>query len=154
MSLTPADNLGRPAHYDAHYSQFSSQLYAEIRAEAFGEDIGQNSWLTADEHDLFIRWLELTGKSRLLEIACGAGATTLRRLLQQAGFDVIEVVDRTENMAAMAEHRYAARDARAPDLRRIEGDGTFESTQQFFRVAAAIAAKRRLSRIAFRAIRR
>src|SRR5688500_13913755 len=128
MSLTPADNLGRPAHYDAHYSQFSSQLYAEIRAEAFGEDIGQNSWLTADEHDLFIRWLELTGKSRLLEIACGAGATTLRRLLQQAGFDVLEVVDRTENMAVMAQRRYSAREVRAEDLRRIEGDGTFEST--------------------------
>ena len=58
-------------HYDAAYGQFASDLHAEIRAEAFGEDIGQNSWLTADEQDLFIGWLGLTPESVLLDVACG-----------------------------------------------------------------------------------
>ena len=64
--------------YDAQYGQFSSDLYAAIRREAFGEDIGQNSWLTSDEHDLFISWMSLTTDSRVLDVACGSGHTTLR----------------------------------------------------------------------------
>lgn len=65
-------------HYDAQYGRFSSDLYAAIRREAFGEDIGQNSWLTSDEHDLFITWMSLTKDSRVLDVACGSGHTTLR----------------------------------------------------------------------------
>src|SRR5215469_10528767 len=45
--------------YDANYGEFQTELYAEIRREAFGEDIGQNSWLTSDEHDKFLEWLDL-----------------------------------------------------------------------------------------------
>lgn len=73
MAQTP-----KVRHYDAQYARFASQLYAEIRSTAFGQDIGQNGWLTADEHDLFIRWLDLSSSSRLLDIACGSGGTTLR----------------------------------------------------------------------------
>src|SRR5262245_23564402 len=74
-------------HYDANYNRFSTDLYAEVRREAFGEDIGQNSWLTADEHDLFIEWLKLTGQSRVLDVACGSGRTTLR-IAQRTGCSV------------------------------------------------------------------
>ena len=35
-------------HYNSNYGNFQTELYANIRREAFGEDIGQNSWLTAD----------------------------------------------------------------------------------------------------------
>ena len=65
-------------HYDAQYGRFTSDLYAAIRREAFGEDIGQNSWLTADEHDLFIGWMSPSPQSRVLDVACGSGHTTLR----------------------------------------------------------------------------
>ena len=41
-------------HYDANYRNFQTDLYEAIRREAFGEDIGQNSWLTADELDGFL----------------------------------------------------------------------------------------------------
>ncbi len=65
-------------YYDANYGNFETELYSEIRREAFGDDIGQNSWLTADEQDLFIVWLDLsTGKS-LLDVACGSGGPALR----------------------------------------------------------------------------
>ena len=261
-------------HYDAQYGRFSSDLYASIRREAFGEDIGQNSWLTSDEHDLFIDWMSLTKDSQVLDVACGSGHTTLRiaertgcfvqgvdihqnaideahgaaqergmasraafqvhdaskplsfgdatfdalicidainhlpnrpaildewarvlkpggvlvftdpivvsgpltaqeiairssigfflfvppgtdeRLLEDAGFTVNEVVDRTGNMAKAARGRLIARQRHESDLRQIEVDETFEGQQRFLEVAARLAEERRLSRLAFRATRR
>jgi SAM-dependent methyltransferase len=65
-------------HYDANYGNFQTGLYADIRHEAFGEDIGQNSWLTADEQDRFLGWLNLASGKVLLDVACGAGGPALR----------------------------------------------------------------------------
>jgi SAM-dependent methyltransferase len=65
-------------HYDAQYGNFQDTVLAEVRQDAFGEDIGQTGWLTSDEQDLFIRWLSLSSKSHLLDIACGSGRPTLR----------------------------------------------------------------------------
>ena len=65
-------------HYNANYGNFQKELYAEIRRDAFGEDIGQNSWLTSDEHDKFLEWLGLGPGKTLLDIACGAGGPALR----------------------------------------------------------------------------
>lgn len=64
--------------YDANYENFQSELYSSIRRQAYGEDIGQNSWLTADEHDKFLEWLELSTGKRLLDVACGAGGPAIR----------------------------------------------------------------------------
>jgi SAM-dependent methyltransferase len=75
-------NIERPAaragHYSAAYRKFASKLYAEMRAEAFGEDIGQQSWLSAEEQDRLIAWLELRPEHLLLDVACGSGGPTLR----------------------------------------------------------------------------
>ena len=68
----------REAHYNLNYGDFRGKLYAEIRREAFGEDIGQNSWHTADEQDRFVTWLELSAGKKLLDVACGAGGPALR----------------------------------------------------------------------------
>jgi ubiquinone/menaquinone biosynthesis C-methylase UbiE len=65
-------------HYDANYGNFEAQLYAEIRREAFGEDIGQSSWITADEQDRFLNDLALAKGKRLLDVACGSGGPALR----------------------------------------------------------------------------
>lgn len=65
-------------YYDANYGNFQTELYTEIRREAFGEDIGQNSWLTAKELDLFLSWLELSSGKRVLDVACGSGGPALR----------------------------------------------------------------------------
>ena len=67
-----------PSYYDANYGNFQTELYADIRREAFGEDIGQNSWLTAKEQDMFLGWLDLSSGKRLLDVACGSGGPTLR----------------------------------------------------------------------------
>jgi len=65
-------------HYDVNYGNFRTELYEQIRREAYGEDIGQNSWLTTDEQDRFIAWLDLTPGKTLLDVACGAGGPALR----------------------------------------------------------------------------
>ena len=68
----------RVDHYSATYGKFASKLYAEMRAEAFGEDIGQQSWLSAEEQDRLVAWLDLRPEHLLLDVACGSGGPTLR----------------------------------------------------------------------------
>ena len=69
--------------FDNTYSNFSEQVLAAIREETFGRDIGQNSWLTADEYDRFISWLRLEPNGHVLEVASGSGGPA-RYLAQQA----------------------------------------------------------------------
>jgi len=71
-----ADEAG--TYYDAIYGNFETEVYSEIRREAFGEDLGQNSWLTADEQERFLGWLDLSPGKVLLDVACGAGGPALR----------------------------------------------------------------------------
>jgi SAM-dependent methyltransferase len=59
--------------FDNTYSHFTARVLESIRTETFGRDIGQNSWLTADEYDLFLSWLELSPEHHVLEVASGAG---------------------------------------------------------------------------------
>jgi len=86
-ATSPKANRG---HYDSNYGNFESDLYAEIRREAFGEDIGQNSWLTADEQDRFMERLELSSAKRVLDIGCGAGGPALR-IAEKSGCSVVGV---------------------------------------------------------------
>lgn len=76
------------------------------------------------------------------------------QLLDEAGFDVLAVEDRTENMASMAKRWRGAREKHAADLREIEGEEAFEGQQTFFEVASTLAADRRLSRYLFLAQKR
>ena len=93
-SLPPAD------HYSANYANFQTELYAQIRHEAFGEDIGQNSWLTSDEQDRFLAWLELSPGKTLLDVACGAGGPALR-IAATTGCSVVGI-DVHEQAVSMA----------------------------------------------------
>src|SRR6516162_1474452 len=75
-SVAPTPKSNRKAgvtFYDTNYDNFQTELYSEIRREAFGEDIGQNSWMTASEQDVFVDWLHLSTGKKLLDIACGSG---------------------------------------------------------------------------------
>jgi SAM-dependent methyltransferase len=65
-------------HYSAHYRDFATDVYAEVRRAAFGEDVGQNSWLAADELERFASRLHLHAVTRLLDVGCGSGGPTLR----------------------------------------------------------------------------
>jgi hypothetical protein len=68
-------------------------------------------------------------------------------MLEQAGFEVERVEDRTQNMALNAAGWLDARARREPDLRAIEGDEAFDGQQQFLETAAVLAREKRLSRI-------
>ena len=76
--------------YNATYSRFGAEVLARIRREAFGEDIGQNSWLTADEYRSFCGWLGLGQDSHVLEVGCGSGGPALF-LARTTGAQVIGV---------------------------------------------------------------
>src|SRR6266581_386502 len=90
----------RVDHYGASYGNFASSLYGEIRGAAFGEDLGQNSWLTADELEKFIGWLDLRPGTRLIDIACGSGGPALR-IARLAGCEILGV-DVEETAIAVA----------------------------------------------------
>jgi len=64
-------------YYNSTYDNFRAAIAAEIRQEVYGEDIGQNSWLTADEYRKCFTWLDLHPASRVLEIASGSGGPAL-----------------------------------------------------------------------------
>lgn len=63
--------------FDSAYGNFAATVLEQVRRETFGEDIGQNSWLTADEYLRFFKWLELKSSSNVLEVACGSGGPAL-----------------------------------------------------------------------------
>jgi SAM-dependent methyltransferase len=92
------------SHYNINYGNFQTELYAQIRQEAFGDDLGQNSWLTSDEQDRFLQWLDLSPAKILLDVACGAGGPTLRIAATTGcsviGIDVHKQAVRTANSLA------------------------------------------------------
>lgn len=92
--------------YDSTYGQFTEQVLAAVRAETFGEDIGQNSWITADEFDTFLSWLPLSSSSHVLEIACGSGGPALhlarKHKCRVTGVDINDSAVATATQAARA----------------------------------------------------
>jgi cyclopropane fatty-acyl-phospholipid synthase-like methyltransferase len=73
-----SNSLPPAAHYKTPTTEIFKRNCTQIRREAFGEDIGQNSWLTSDEQDTFLKWLDLSSEKTLLDVACGAGGPALR----------------------------------------------------------------------------
>jgi len=59
--------------YEGVYAGFDSPVMRRVRAEASAEDIGQHSWVTADELRADMERLRLTPALRLLDLGCGAG---------------------------------------------------------------------------------
>jgi ubiquinone/menaquinone biosynthesis C-methylase UbiE len=117
-----SSSQGASRHYDANYGHFQSQLYEEIRREAFGEDIGQSSWITADEQDRFLPHLNLSEGKCLLDVACGSGGPALRigkrTGCSLVGVDVHEQAIATANELAarrkMSECEFQVVDASEP----------------------------------------
>ena len=85
--------------YNATYSRFDDEVVARIRREAFGEDIGQNSWLTADEYRTFCDWLRVGPDSHVLEVGCGSGGPALF-MARTTGAQVIGVDVNAHGIAA------------------------------------------------------
>jgi SAM-dependent methyltransferase len=78
--------------FDSTYRHFTDRVLDTVRKETFGDDIGQNSWLTVDEYDRFLGWLDLSADQHVLEVASGSGGPALYLARTQAchvtGIDV------------------------------------------------------------------
>ena len=70
--MTPRVDL-----YDGSYDRFAAEAQEAVRAATYGEDLGQSSWMVADELRGFARLLELDGSSSLLEVGSGSGGPAL-----------------------------------------------------------------------------
>ena len=66
--------MGRDVElYGASYGGFELPARERVRRETYDEDLGQTSWLTADEWRTFIDWLAVAPGDRVLDVACGSG---------------------------------------------------------------------------------
>ena len=63
--------------YNTSYDNFSVRVQGEVRAETYGQDLGQSSWMTADELRQFIRRLKLKPSCHVLEVGSGSGGPAL-----------------------------------------------------------------------------
>lgn len=71
------------------------------------------------------------------------------RLITQAGFELILAEDVTGNEVEVSQRWHAARQARAAELTRLEGEETFAGLQRFLAVVHRLTSERRLSRFAY-----
>jgi SAM-dependent methyltransferase len=121
------------ALYDANYGNFAAQAYAEVRREAFGHDLGQNSWLTLEEIERFIAWLELGPSSSVLDVACGSGGPALH-IAQATGCRMTGVDIHQDGIAAASRMAGERGLAERAGFRQADGagrlpfdDGTFDA---------------------------
>jgi len=71
------------------------------------------------------------------------------RLIDEAGFRLVQQEDVTENAAKVSERWQSAREARKAELLPIEGAERFDGLQRFFAAVYRLTCERRLSRIAY-----
>ena len=126
-------------HYDTTYSRFTSELNAEMRRDVYGEDIGQHSWVTAEEQISFAKKSGLGSNSHLLEVGCGSGgpAVFLARTLglTVTGIDINEAGIATAKATASA-----AGLADRTNFVRHDGGETFPFADQSFDAIQSIDA--------------
>ena len=63
--------------YDNVYADFASSAEFAVRRETYGEDLGQSSWLTAQEWLEFADQLGIDPGSEVLEVGSGSGGPAL-----------------------------------------------------------------------------
>jgi SAM-dependent methyltransferase len=71
------------------------------------------------------------------------------RLLTQAGFQMLQVLDTTANAAGIAQRWHDARQARAESLQSIEGPQNFRGLQEFLSTVHTLTTERRLLRLLY-----
>ena len=110
MSSSPTERVDL---FDSIYRQFSEDVLDLVRRETFGVDIGQNSWVTADEYERFVPWLELAAGEHVLEVASGSGGPALH--LARLASCRVTGIDASESGVATAT-RLAAEAGRAQEV--------------------------------------
>jgi SAM-dependent methyltransferase len=108
--------------YESTYGHFSTDVREEIRREVYGRDIGQNSWLTADELERFARLAGWSRETTLLEIGCGSGGPALF-LARTIGLAVTGVDISEPGIAAASAQAKAAGLGERTRFLRLDGSG-------------------------------
>jgi SAM-dependent methyltransferase len=90
--------------YDSTYAKFQAVIQRKVREETFLEDVGQNSWVTADEYRRFSERLELQPSHHVLDVASGSGGPAIFMVrttgCRMTGVDLNEHAIATANQAA------------------------------------------------------
>jgi SAM-dependent methyltransferase len=111
--------MGRDVElYRASYGGFELPAREQVRRETYDEDLGQTSWLTAEELRTFVGWLELTPDDEVLDVACGSGGPALfLAATSGAGVTGVDV-----NPAGVAAATRLAAERAAARVRFLEAD--------------------------------
>lgn len=99
LGQTIGTHLSRRIDLYSSYAHFSEHVLDQIRKETFGVDIGQNSWITVDEYDRFIPWLDIQPGHHVLEVATGSGGPALY-LAKNFGFQITGIDASAEGVAS------------------------------------------------------
>ena len=90
--------------YDNVYTDFAGEAETAVRRETWGEDIGQSSWVTAEEWLGFADRLRIGETSDVLEVGSGSGGPALylaaARGCRITGVDINEHGTRNANSLA------------------------------------------------------
>jgi ubiquinone/menaquinone biosynthesis C-methylase UbiE len=101
--------------YDSHYAHTAADIYRQIRLETYGEDLGQTSWITAQEARQYFSWVGAQPDSSMLEVACGTGGLSLLAAselgLNVTGIDINEQAVLSARQAAQRAVTVAAQRA-------------------------------------------
>jgi SAM-dependent methyltransferase len=68
-----ANEREKNTNYEAFYRDFDLPVMRRVRIEAYGEDLGQHSWVFAEELHRDIQLLQLSSSSSVLDLGCGPG---------------------------------------------------------------------------------
>ena len=102
---TGSDETSNADLFYGTYKNYAEEVYKNIRKGTFGEDIGQNSWLTADEYRNIFPILDLSPDVKVLEIASGSGGPAVFMVKETGchltGMDINE--NGVENAKKLAE---------------------------------------------------
>src|SRR5262245_25405749 len=96
--------------YNNAYTHFANSAEEAVRQQTYGEDIGQSSWMTAQEWLSFADQLEITQQSNVLEVGSGSGGPAtylaLKRGCRITGVDINQ--HGVQNGTALAQARGVA----------------------------------------------
>ena len=129
--------------YGTAYGNFATDALAQVRRDTYGEDFGQSSWVTGLVSNEELATRSSTGYFEF----CPPGVN--ERLIGQAGFELVRAEEVTENEVEVSRRWHAARQQRAAELIRLEGEETFAGLQRFLATVHRLTGERRLSRFAY-----